>query len=139
MELDGELFAAAYRGDVDEVQRLLHRGADPNAVDGGWSVLHTAIEHDRPAVLRALLHAGADANRTAPKGWSPLHHAVDAEADFSQQAGTPRDLRLVAPLLEAGADVAATWQEGSFMKTPLDIAEDYLYEEAIEAIRARMK
>jgi ankyrin repeat protein len=99
--------------------------------------VRAAIEHDDPARLVRLLRSGvAPVYRDQDDGWSPLHHAVDVEADFSHEAGTSRDLRLVRPLIDAGAEVNAVWTSpGGVAKTPLDIALDYLYEDAAAALR----
>ena len=99
--------------------------------------LWAAIEHDDPEELVLLLGTGvAPIYRGQDSGWSPIHHAVDVEADSSHQAGTPRDLRLIRPLVVAGADVNAVWiAPGGTPKTPLDIAYDYLYEDAAAFIR----
>jgi hypothetical protein len=97
------------------------------------------IEDDRPAELRRMLAAGrAPVYHHFPDGWTPLHHAIDVEGDFHVQSnGRGRlDLRLVGPLLEAGADTRAVWRSetGGPPKTPLLIARDYLHVTAIEAI-----
>lgn len=82
--------------------------------------MRAAIEHDDPARLVRLLRCGvAPVYRDQDDGWSPLHHAVDVEADFSHEAGTSRDLRLVRPLIDAGAEVNAVWTSpGGVAKTP---------------------
>lgn len=103
---------------------------DPRDVE-----LWAAIEHDNPQQLRALLVSGVAPSYHRADGWTPLHHAVDCEADFSQQSDAPRDLRLVQPLVDAGADVHAVWvNDSGEHKTALDIAKDYGYEAAIEVL-----
>ena len=96
------LLRAAYAGDVDEVKRLLARGAAVNEQDGmGWTALHHAVsleahnhypEGNHVACAQALLKAGANANaRTADGDGAPLYRAV-------------YDPNLVEALLAAGAD-----------------------------------
>jgi hypothetical protein len=97
--------------------------------------LWLAIEHDRPDELRDLLVAGRRPEYDAGDGWSPLHHAVDVEGDGHSQAGAPLDLRLVAPLLAAGAEVNVIYvDERRRSSTPIDLAREYQHDPAVEAI-----
>jgi ankyrin repeat protein len=98
------------------------------------SPLYGAIEHDDPEHLRQLLASGVEPRYVDfPSGWSPLHHAVDCEGDYRNQASLEADLRLVRPLLDAGADVNATTDDA---RTPLDVAYGYEHQLAIDALRA---
>jgi hypothetical protein len=56
-------------------------------------------------MVECLLYAGADVNWSSQShvGWTPLLHAVDAESDYSNQTGTPMDLRLLGPIVAAAA------------------------------------
>lgn len=132
-DLEDELLAAVCAGDLDQAQQLVRTGADPNArTPEGWTSINFAIEHDHPEVLVFLLSAGADPNTATSTGWTALHHAVDCEADYAHQAGTPLDLRLIGPLLRAGANPhTSTIGEP---RTPIDVARHYLYEEAVRAM-----
>ncbi len=114
----------------------LAEGANANARDGSerWTALHYAIEHDHPGVLRALIAAGADVNAAASKGWTPLHHAVGAEADFDNQNGRAADLRRISPLLAAGADPTAESLAHGRVKPPIEIARGYSYSRAVDAM-----
>ena len=124
------------KGDEAEVEDLLRRGANPNACDAvGISVLNEAVEQGHSAIVERLIRAGADVNHRTPDGWTPLHHAVDAEADAFLQVGKPRDLAVIRLLLQAGADPHAKWERaGRPSETPLDMARQYGWREAVEAM-----
>ena len=111
--------AAGHARDPGVIHTLLQAGALLDGRDGeGYTPLHRAAATGEPAVIQALLEAGADANRRVetfgalnpwdPRDWTPLHLA----------AGN-RDARAVALILEAGGDVHAR-VEG--YETPLHIA-----------------
>ena len=78
---------------------LISQGADINAPNRhkvfgpGNRPLHAAVYMDRPDVVDALIHAGADASSTDDAGWTPLHIAV-----ANGRTGIARRL------LQAGAD-----------------------------------
>jgi ankyrin repeat protein len=61
---NGVLHLMAKRGDADAVAWLLRHGANPNATYAHWdsevTPMHLAIMTNQPAVVRALLDAGAD-------------------------------------------------------------------------------
>jgi len=116
---------------------LLENGLDPNTrIPGhGWTLLHVAAECMAPASLDLLLASGADANARADAGWSPLHHAVDSEADHAHQAEAPPEPKLTSALLAAGADPSVENAEG---ETPLDLAREYEYRAALDLMNAYM-
>jgi len=60
-KLDTELLNAAYTsGNVDKIKSLLKQGANPNAQDRvGKNVLTNAVISDDPAMVKALIQAGA--------------------------------------------------------------------------------
>jgi ankyrin repeat protein len=60
-------------GDVLEL--LLAHGADPNANEGAWSLLHYAV-YEETSIVRNLLDKGANPNVIDAGGRSPLHYAA---------------------------------------------------------------
>ena len=102
-----DLGAAALRGDLAEVERLLKAGADVNAKDkDGVTPLHWAATNPTPAVLEVLLKAGADVNAEDNDGRTPLHAAA---------ANNPSPA-VIEVLLKAGAKVNAN---SNRVSTPL--------------------
>ena len=69
------------------------------------SPLHYAAAEGQAAVVRRLLSAGADPNRSDSADWAPLHFAAQANSAES-----------IAALIEAGAKVDARDEHGN---TPL--------------------
>jgi len=109
-ELDRRLLAAAARGDLLAMQRLIELGADPNTTRGRDqrpALIHAVIDGDiRSANL--LLASGADPNTQDQQGWSALHAGA--------QLGR---LDLVEALIASGADASLLTAEG---KSALAIA-----------------
>lgn len=113
-------------GATDTVRDLLDAGLSPNSAmnDQKWRPLHLAAEHQRADIAALLLEAGADPNTPDQTGFTPLHLAVDSEADAVRQTGcrpTPGVSRI---LLEKGADPNRPDKTGA---SPLDLAESYDY------------
>jgi ankyrin repeat protein len=132
------LVAAVTCGKVEMVQALLAKGADPNRPSGeaGWDAMHVAVEHEMDAVIPVLVSAGAKLNGCDGSGMTPLHLAVDIEADGAHQSGEEPTARLTALLLGLGADPEAPDIRG---RTVLSLAEDYEHEAAITAIRRHIR
>ncbi|MEM1262014.1 MAG: ankyrin repeat domain-containing protein [Pseudomonadota bacterium] len=88
------LYAAARRGRLDEVKRLVAAGYDPSAAaTGDGTALMGAIEGGNGPVIDYLLAAGANPNTVAPGDGTALIAAVrQGESKWVQQ------------LLDAGAD-----------------------------------
>ena len=87
--------------EVLDVTRCLQAGADPNAAGSGLSRLHVAASNtENPAVIVALLKAGANLEARGYRGGTPLHRAVYA------------NLAVTGALLKAGADLEARNKNG---------------------------
>lgn len=137
-----QLWWAARDGRVEEVERMLAHGADPNAADvDGEGPLHAAARWGQAAVVEVLLARGADPGMQALHRMTPLQVAVlGAQVDATRallehgaaanvrdvfgssplHAATARgDQGLVALLLDYGADPAAADDSGT---TPLQLA-----------------
>lgn len=138
MEPNSRLLRAVVDGILAEVIALVDAGADPNAMsqDGIWVALDFAIEHDHPELIRALIDRGAAVNIDRPHGWTLLHHAVSCECDFHEQAGRALDLRLIEPLVRAGADARATCSLDGWQRypTPIDLAKYYQHQAAVRVM-----
>ncbi|MBS0240626.1 MAG: ankyrin repeat domain-containing protein [Proteobacteria bacterium] len=86
-------------GSALAVRWMISKGVNVNLrfeTDGGFTVLHAAIEHghrNRIDILRSLIAAGADINVRGVNDWTPLH-----------MAAYRNDIEAVRVLLEAGAD-----------------------------------
>ena len=105
------LMKAARKGDAKRVAELLADGADPNSpevTEWSWDPpIMAALESRNPEVVRLLARAGADLKVGFP--YTPLGRAIAI-----------KDVGLVRALIESGADVNATPENGD--STPLDIA-----------------
>ncbi|MEW6348825.1 MAG: ankyrin repeat domain-containing protein [Thermodesulfobacteriota bacterium] len=118
------LLKAALQNDVKQLQELLDKGVDVNAIGRhGWTALIIAACTRRtqelnardnegkpvritwgnrePGVIRVLVDRGADVNAADNEGWTALMEAVP-----------DRDAETVKMLLDGGADVNAKNKDG---------------------------
>jgi len=111
---------------VDFVRALLDFGAEPDHVAEGrtWTVLHLAVELERVEIVELLLDAGANVNIPDRTGCTPLHFAVDIEADGAWQMGEKPVPNVSSLLLKRGADPHLPDHSG---ETPMDVAWNYEY------------
>ena len=71
------LQAAAYQGDIERLQELIHAGADPHAVSGVFgTALQAACYRGQLHTSRMLLKLGANANFTSSFHGNPIHTAA---------------------------------------------------------------
>ncbi|KAG2484919.1 hypothetical protein HYH03_016305 [Edaphochlamys debaryana] len=116
------LHAAAARGDVAELRRLLAAGADVDARDqAGATPLYSAAAHGHTLALRTLLAAGAKKDAAdALTGATPIHAAAKGGHTEAIQA-----------LLAAGVNKEAATDTGA---TPLHAAAQGGHTEAIRVL-----
>lgn len=96
------LHQAVVDGNVEQVKRLISKGADVNAKNMlSWTPLHTAIRNQRKTMAEFLIDKGADINAKDKSGQTPLHFAVDTGQ---------RDMAEL--LIAKGADINAVSSRG---------------------------
>ena len=115
-----DIFEAARTGDLETVSKLIHEGADVNALDKhGTPAIYYAAWHDKLDVLKLLLDSGADVNKAVDlelgsnsgrSDWTALHVATEWS-----------NLNAINLLLDYGANINATSRTG---RTPLFCAMD---------------
>jgi hypothetical protein len=117
-----DLAAAAANNDVQRVNAMLDRGADPNARGAhGITPLVSAARAGAVNAIPVLVKRGADPNlRCGVNGWTPILHAI-----HKNQIGS------LPVLIDAGADVNARGDDG---RTPLMMAAGYGYAEIISLL-----
>ena len=117
---------AAEHGDSAMTMALLRAHADVKATTriGSYTPLELASRTGSPAVVKALLAAGADPNRPDASGATALHLAASA--------GNPE---AVSALLEKGANPNA--REKEWGQTPLFFAAENNRAAAIKALLAK--
>lgn len=133
------LSEAAFNGHTESVRALLKCGADINARPrNDMSALDCAIENKHFAIIKLLISNGVDVNAKDGYGQTPLHHAIDTEAEWAKYLYDSGDVdaaptaEITAILIAAGADVNAKTGDG---KTPLDWAVDTWHKAAEELLR----
>ncbi len=111
--LPSELRVAATKGDLGRVEQLLTAGADVHRPLGlaSNSVLNRAVESGNPAVVKAVLAAGADPNAKGETGMTALMHAaflgkpevIEVLLDYGANPSVVEDRRKDTALLLAVA------------------------------------
>ncbi len=134
-ELAEALLEAIRSRSATFVSLLLQGGADPNMSYEGRSPLACAVEHEQIGIVRLLVENGANVNNADEGGFTPLHLAVDIEADGAYQADIEPSTELTALLLRYGADPGLPDHSG---QTPLRLAEEYGHIGAVELLRRKL-
>ncbi|CAI9099239.1 OLC1v1036024C1 [Oldenlandia corymbosa var. corymbosa] len=114
LRLGDSLCAAARKGEVRTIHRLLETGAIINGRDQhGWTALHRASFKGKLDAVRTLIENGVDVNARDEDGYSALHCAVESG-----------HAEVIELLVKKGADVEARTNKGI---TALEIAESLHY------------
>lgn len=143
--------AAASSGNEDLLNFLINRGTDMNQANGqGWTPLFLAVRDGHTEAAKLLIFRGVELNPQTDTGTTPLMLAVlpgvlpaesrlafvtyfikrggnvNLKNQFGQNAlyyavTELKDPQIVAVMLENGADLKQTFQDG---KTILDIAKE---------------
>ncbi|WP_200950039.1 MULTISPECIES: ankyrin repeat domain-containing protein [unclassified Nocardioides] len=130
-DLEDSAFLYAGAEGLDEILELtLAHGADVSSINRyGGTALIPASEHAHVETVRILIAAGVPVNHVNNLSWTALHEAI-VLGD-----GSPRHVKVVEMLLEAGADPAIPDGDGVL---PRRLASDRGYQAIVDAIdRAR--
>jgi predicted RNA-binding Zn-ribbon protein involved in translation (DUF1610 family) len=120
---EAPLYSAVVKGNIDEVDRLLREGVDPNQKGTlGHPPLTAAVSGDYPLIAERLLNAGADPDRRDNLGWAPLHHAVKTRG---------ANLDMIVILVRHGAGVDVT---DKHLRTPLHRASQFGHVQAVRLL-----
>lgn len=116
------LLEATSRGDIQEVERLLQSGSDPDSHnEDGLTPLHQCAIDNNEKLVRLLLLYNADVNAKDTELWTPLHAAACCGY-----------IEIVRLLIASGADLLAVNTEGNM---PYDICDD---EHTLDVIESEM-
>ncbi len=120
--LNGKLAEAVKASNAKAVERLLGKGADPNAFIAGGrnSAFHLALFMNDAAVIRLLADAGADLSKADQNNIFPL--ALAAQRNNAE---------IVGLLIDKGADVNAVNKNPVLSTALMDAAEA----NALDALR----
>ena len=75
-----DLHEAAFSGSLEEVEKGIKRGLNPNEPDPEWgnrTPLHIACSQGHQKCTYLLLNHGADVNAVTNVGWTPAHCACE--------------------------------------------------------------
>jgi len=99
-----DIFEAAGKGQVRDVEYFIKNGADVRAKDngGGTPLHHAAWDNSNVEVVKYLISQGADVNAKANSGGTPLIHAAHRHSN----------VEVVKYLVSQGANVNAKYQDG---------------------------
>ncbi|KAJ8358548.1 hypothetical protein SKAU_G00150730 [Synaphobranchus kaupii] len=115
------LVQAIFNRNSGEVQVLLHKKEDVNALDQEWRTpLHAAAYLGDVHIMDLLIHSGASVNAKDNLWLTPLHRAVAS-----------RNEKAVGLLLKQGAEVNA---RDKLWQTPLHVAAAYRATRCAEAL-----
>ncbi|HAH44193.1 hypothetical protein [Gimesia sp.] len=110
---------------VKELQQFIAEGGDLQQVHSvsGWSLLHSACEHQNKSLICALAEAdGRLLNTRAACGYPPIFQALDIDIDGAIQTGHQMTFETTRLMLELGADSKMRDQE---QRTLRELAQVY--------------
>ncbi len=110
-----ELFNAVYFGTADEVQKLIHNGANVNVQMHDFTALMAAIQRNEMPILTVLLEAGADVNLKGNHGITALLYAAAIHSQDNNM------IPIIKVLIKKGAHMNA---KEDFDKTVLMFAAE---------------
>lgn len=114
LRLGDNLCAAARKGEVRTIHRLLETGANINGRDqNGWTALHRASFKGKIDAVRTLIENGIDVSARDEDGFTALHCAVESG-----------HVEVIELLMKKGAEIEARTNKGV---TPLQIADSLNY------------
>ena len=120
---ESALMIAALRGQFDQAEKLIKKGADVNKT--GWAPLHYAASSGQISIISLLLDNSAYIDAESPNRTTPLMMAA--------MYGTPQAVKL---LLKEGADPSLKNQQGL---TALQFAQRGNRPDSVEAIAAVLR
>ena len=120
---ESALMIAALRGQFDQAEKLIKKGADVNKT--GWAPLHYAASSGQISIISLLLDNSAYIDAESPNRTTPLMMAA--------MYGTPQAVKL---LLREGADPSLKNQQGL---TALQFAQRGNRPDSVEAIAAVLR
>ncbi len=97
-----------------------------------WFPIHIAIEEMNLEAVELIIKANGNINLADGSGTTPLHHAVDIEADSAWQKQVEPVPIISKYLLENGADANLANDEG---RTAIDMARDYEYQAFLDLLK----
>jgi ankyrin repeat protein len=121
------LHDACSSSNVETVEELLRRGADPLSRDKwGYSPLHTAVLSSTEQVIETLLSfPGTSVDAMDNKGWTPLHSACSCSPWDNDER-----LPIIRRLLAHGAKAYTVHNRDG--RSPADVARICRFDDALE-------
>ena len=116
------LMVAIDSGQAAMARFLVERGADPNHDGAGRTPLHSAVQHELPELVAALLAAGADPNARLVKPLPLVSRRIQQDNGLTPTTAGATPFHLAASfgdvesmriLVEAGADPFLTTDDGT--------------------------
>lgn len=110
VEKEDLFFPAVAQSDLQKVKELIATGADVNStLSNGRTALHLAND---PAMIRLLVHSGADAHQQDNRGQSALERIMHSAVLFPFQRESKRSL--LSAFLDAGVQFPIEDDEGVY-------------------------